>query len=275
MRFAGERAISARAGSAREHVNPAGPRACADDILRRVGAMKLENKVAVVTGSSRGIGRAIASALLREGMKVVISSRTQSDAERAAKELAALGEVRGLQCDVRDYDQARSLIASSAEAFGGIDVLVNNAGIGIFGAAGELSPGDFRAVIETNLMGTYYCCHEAIPQMRKRGGGYIINIGSLAGKNPMRGGSAYNASKFGLRGMSEAMMLDVRYDNIKVSTIAPGSVLTRFGGREPDPAGDWRLKPADIARVVVDLLHHDPMSLPSYIEMRPLQPPRK
>lgn len=237
--------------------------------------MTIEKPVAIVTGSSRGIGRAIAEALLREGMRVVVSSRTPAAVERAAKEMSAFGEVLGIPCDVADYQQVRRLISAATERFGGIDVLVNNAGVGIFGLVDELSPEDFRTVIETNLLGVFHCCHEAVPEMRKRGGGYIINIGSLAGKNPLRGGTAYNASKFGLNGMSEAMMLDVRYDNIKVTTIAPGSVLTEFGGRVPQPADEWRLKGADIARVVVDLLRHDPMSLPSYIEMRPLQPPRK
>lgn len=237
--------------------------------------MTLEKKVAIVTGSSRGIGRSIAAALLREGMRVAVSSRTPSAVERAARELSAHGEVFGMPCDVSDYQQVRRLITSTVEQFGGIDVLVNNAGVGIFGLVDQLSPEDFRSVIETNLIGVFYCCHEAVPEMRKRGGGHIINIGSLAGKNPLRGGTAYNASKFGLNGMSEAMMLDVRSDNIKVSTIAPGSVLTEFSGREPQPSDNWRLKGADIARVVVDLLHHDPMSLPSYIEMRPLQPPQK
>jgi short-subunit dehydrogenase len=158
---------------------------------------------------------------------------------------------------------------------GGVDILVNNAGIGIFGTVEEMTPEDFRAVLETNVVGVFNCCHEVIPVMRKRGGGYIINISSLAGTNAHPRMAAYNASKFGLNGFSEALMQEVRHDGIKVSYIMPGSVNTEFGGDEPSDEKSWQLQPDDIARVVMDLLRHGDRSLVSRVEIRPSQPPKK
>jgi short-subunit dehydrogenase len=152
---------------------------------------------------------------------------------------------------------------------------VNNAGIGIFGEVETMTPEEFRAVLETNLFGVFYCCHEAIPHMKKGGGGYIINISSLAGANPHPRMAAYNASKFGLNGFSEALMQEIRHDNIKVSYIMPGSVNTEFGGDNPSPEKSWQLQPEDIARAVLDLLHHHERSLPSRVEIRPSKPPKK
>jgi 3-oxoacyl-[acyl-carrier protein] reductase len=239
--------------------------------------MNLNGKSAIVTGSTKGIGRAIAEALVREGMNVCISARKADEVEQAVRELSELGEgdVTGAVCDVRDYDEVKSLIEHTVAEFGGVDVLVNNAGIGIFGRVDETSPDDFRAVLETNLFGVFYCCHEAIPQMKRRGGGYIINISSLAGTNAHPQMAVYNASKFGLNGFSEALMQEVRHDRIKVSYIMPGSVNTYFGDEEPDESKSWQLQPADIARVVLDLLHMDERSLPSRIEIRPSRPPKK
>lgn len=239
--------------------------------------MNLNGKVAIVTGGTKGIGRVIAEALLREGMSVCVGARSDDEVETAVSELGDIGEgrVTGAVCDVRDYEEVAALIEHTVDELGGVDVLVNNAGIGIFGRVEETSPEDFRAVLETNLCGVFYCCHEAIPQMKKRGGGYIINISSLAGTNAHPEMSAYNASKFGLNGFSEAMMQEVRHDNIKVSYIMPGSVNTAFGGDEPGAGRIWQLQPADIARVVVDLLHHDERSLPSRVEIRPSRPPKK
>jgi NAD(P)-dependent dehydrogenase (short-subunit alcohol dehydrogenase family) len=167
------------------------------------------------------------------------------------------------------------LVAHAASEFGGVDILINNAGIGIFGKVEELTPEDFRAVLETNLCGVFYCCHEAIPLMKKRGGGYIINISSLAGVNAHPQMAAYNASKFGLNGFSEALMQEVRHDGIKVSYIMPGSVNTEFGGDEPSEEKAWQLQPADIARVVLDLLQQEERTLLSRVEMRPSRPPVK
>lgn len=239
--------------------------------------MNLNGKVAIVTGGTKGIGRAIAEALLREGMSVCIGARKEDEIEMAVSELGDVGEgrVTGVVCDVRSYEEVAALIEHTVEELGGVDVLVNNAGIGIFSRVEETSPEDFRAVLETNLCGVFYCCHEAIPQMKKRGGGYIINISSLAGTNAHPQMSAYNASKFGLNGFSEALMQEVRHDNIKVSYIMPGSVNTAFGNDEPSAEKSWQLQPADIARVVVDLLHHDERSLSSRVEIRPSRPPKK
>ena len=240
--------------------------------------MNLQGKTAIVTGGTKGIGRGIAEALIREGVSVCISARHQDDIDQAVDQLNRLGGGRaiGFVCDVRDYDQVKALIDHAVNELGGLDILINNAGIGTFRTTvDETSPDEFRAVIETNLFGVFYCCHEAIPQMKKRGGGYIINISSLAGVNAHPRMAAYNASKFGLNGFSEALMQEVRHDNIKVSYIMPGSVNTEFGGDSPSDEKSWQLTPEDIARVVVDLLHHDDRSLPSRVEIRPSKPPKK
>jgi len=235
--------------------------------------MNLKGKTAIVTGGTKGIGRAIAEALLREGLSVCIAARDQDQIDKAVSELG--DNAYGFACDVRDYEQVEGLFTYTIMELGGLDILVNNAGIGIFQTVEETSAEDFRAVLETNVFGVFYCCREAIPEMRKRGGGYIINISSLAGANPHPRMAAYNASKFGLNGFSEALMQEVRHDGIKVSYIMPGSVNTEFGGDSPGDEKSWQLTPQDIARVVVDLLHHDDRALPSRVEIRPSKPPRK
>lgn len=240
--------------------------------------MNLNGKTAIVTGSTKGIGRAIAEALVREGMNVCVSARKIEEVESTVRELDAAGgdgNVTGMACDVRNEDEVKALFEHTSAEFGGVDVLVNNAGVGSFQTVEEMSPEDFRAVLETNLFGVFYACHEAIPSMRARGGGYIINISSLAGTNAHPRMAAYNASKFGLNGFSEALMQEVRHDRIKVSYIMPGSVNTHFGGDEPSAEQGWQLQPEDIARVVLDLLRHDERSLPSRVEIRPSQPPKK
>ncbi len=235
--------------------------------------MNLKGKVALVTGGTKGIGHAIAAALVREGLTVCITARNQDEIDATVKELG--GSTVGFVCDLRVYEEVQALMAFTIEILGGLDVLVNNAGIGIFETVEETSPEDFRAVLETNLFAVFYCCHEAIPEMRRRGGGYIINISSLAGANPHPRMAAYNASKFGLNGFSEALMQEVRHDGIKVSYIMPGSVNTEFGGDAPSQEKLWQLTPEDIARVVTDLLHHDDRALPSRVEIRPSRPPKK
>jgi len=239
--------------------------------------MNLNAKNAIVTGGTKGIGRAIAEALLSEGISICIAARKQVEVDKAINELSKSGRGRaiGFVCDVRYYEQVKGLIDYTVKELGGLDILVNNAGIGIFETVEETSPEDFRAVLETNLFGVFYCCHEAIPEMRRRGGGYIINISSLAGANPHPRMAAYNASKFGLNGFSEALMQEVRHDNIKVSYIMPGSVNTEFGGDTASDEKGWQLTPQDIARVVTDLLHHDDRALPSRVEIRPSKPPKK
>jgi NAD(P)-dependent dehydrogenase (short-subunit alcohol dehydrogenase family) len=238
--------------------------------------MNLKGKIAVVTGGTKGIGKAIATSLKRADADVVVTGRSSSAVESAAAELNAVGSGKalGVVCDVRDYSQVQSLFRTVAE-LGGVDILINNAGIGLFGSVEEMAPDDFRAVIETNLLGVYYCCHEAVPLMKRRGGGYIINISSLAGANPHPGMAAYNASKFGLNGFSEALMQEVRHDDIKVSYIMPGSVNTGFGDDEPGEAKSWQLQPEDVAQVVMDLLSYPDRALPSRVEMRPTKPQKK
>ena len=239
--------------------------------------MDLKAKSAIVTGGTKGIGRAIAEALRREGVSICIAARHQAEIDEAVKELnqGDEGQAIGFVCDVRDYDQVRTLVDFTVKELGGLDILVNNAGIGIFQKVEDTTPEDFRAVLETNVFGVFHCCHEAIPQMKRRGGGYIINISSLAGVNAHPQMAAYNASKFGLNGFSEALMQEVRHDNIKVSYIMPGSVNTEFGGDSPSDKKSWQLTPQDIARVVIDLLRHDDRSLPSRVEIRPSKPPKK
>ena len=240
----------------------------------------MTDKVALVTGGTRGIGSAIAEALLEAGAKVFICGREASRVKSAVARLAARGagseRVDGAAADVRRYEDCRKVVAAAAARFGGLDILVNNAGIGIFKPVDQLTPDEWQATIETNLSGAFYCSREAIPHMRRRGGGYIFNISSLAAINPFAGGSAYNASKFGLNGFSEAMMQDVRHDGIRVSSIMPGSVATDFGA-EPgsQPKESWKLSAEDIAKAVVDLYHYPRSSLASRIELRPSQPPRK
>jgi NAD(P)-dependent dehydrogenase (short-subunit alcohol dehydrogenase family) len=192
------------------------------------------------------------------------------------EELSALGKVEGEICDVRSESQVKIMLEQAARVFGGVDVLVNNAGVGVFGkTVEEITPEEFQWVLETNLFGVFYACHHAIPLMKKRGGGYIINVSSLAGQNAHPRMSAYNASKFGLNGFTESMMQEVRQDNIKVSLICPGSVNTEFGNEEISEEKAWQLQPADIAQVVVDLLNQNQRSLPSKIEIRPSKPPQK
>ena len=239
---------------------------------------ELKDKVAVVTGGSRGIGFSIAQALLAEGAKVFICGRDPNRLQVSLEKLrsAVPANVDGSAADVRKYEDCRKLIRAAAERFGGLDILVNNAGLGVFKPVDQLSVEEWNATIQTNLCGVFYCCHEAIPLMRKRGGGYIFNISSLAGVNPMATGSAYNASKFGLNGFSEAMMQDVRYDGIRVSYLMPGSVDTDFAGAPGSKSREsWKLTGEDVAKAVVDLYKFPRTALASRIEMRPSQPPRK
>jgi len=239
---------------------------------------ELTDRVALVTGGTRGIGFSIAQALLAERASVFVCGRDTATLKSALENLerAARGRVDGMAADVRRYEDCRKVIRAAAERFGGLDILVNNAGIGVFKPVDQLTPEEWDATIQTNLSGVFYCCREAIPFMRQRGGGYIFNISSLAGVNPFAGGSAYNASKFGLNGFSEAMMQDVRYDGIRVSYIMPGSVATDFGGAPGSRRAEgWKLTGEDIAKAVVDLYKFPQSALASRIEMRPSQPPRK
>lgn len=239
--------------------------------------LDLTDKVAVVTGATRGIGRAIAEALAAHGANVTLAARKEDAVQSAARELSAVangGRVLGVRCDVRNYEDCRELIAKTVAEFGRLDILINNAGIGGMVAVEEMSPDLWRAVIETNLSGMFYCSHEAIPHLRASRGGFIINIGSLAGKNAFPRGGAYNASKFGVIGFSEALMQEVRHDDIRVSYIMPGSVSTEFFGMHPGSGEEWKIQPEDIGAIVIDLLSQPARTLISRVEVRPSKPKR-
>ena len=234
--------------------------------------MTSNKKSAFITGGSKGIGYATAEALVREGYRVTITSRDQAEIEAAARQL---GEgTRGVVCDVRDYAAVQSAINGHGEAFGNLNVLFVNAGVGNFAPIQDLSAEDWQAVIDTNLTGAFFTVKAAVPLLEKSQG-YVITLSSLAGKNPFAGGGAYNASKFGLNGLSEVMMLDLRPLGIKVSQIMPGSVATHFAGHTPSDQDAWKIQSEDIAQIVIDLLAMPERTLPSRIEVRPAQPPRK
>src|ERR1043165_5712421 len=238
--------------------------------------MDYKGKAAVVTGGTKGIGRAIAEALAREGLNVCVGARSLDEVKQTVRELEGLGvSATGAACDVRASEECEALISHAVEELGGVDVLVNNAGVGLFKPVEETTPEEFRAVLETNLFGVFYCCRAALPEMRRRGGGYVINISSLAGANPHPSMAAYNASKFALNGFSEGLMQEVRNERIKVSYVMPGSVNTEFGGDTVSEEKAWQLQPEDIARVVIGLLGHDDRSLARRVESRPSRPPKK
>jgi 3-oxoacyl-[acyl-carrier protein] reductase len=241
---------------------------------------EIQGRVGVVTGGSRGIGYAIADAFATAGMHVVIGARSPDVLERAARDIESRHQgarVLGVQCDVRSERDCERLIARAADELGGIDVLVNNAGIGRYRPVRELSGEDWRAVIETNLNSLFYCSHAALPHLMRRDTSWIINIGSLAGRNAFPNGAAYNASKFGLIGFSEALMQEVRHEGVRVSYIMPGSVATDFSHPSGHDRSEdaWKVQPEDIAQIVMDLLAMPERTLPSRVEVRPSRPPKK
>jgi len=240
-----------------------------------ISQQTLSGKVSLVTGGSRGIGYAVAEALAARGSAVVITGLDEERLERARTSLAASGaKVVAARADVRRSADVRHAVGLAAEQFGGLDILVNNAGVGRFVNIAEMTDEQWDEVIATNLTGAFYCCREAVPLMRTRGGGWIINVSSLAGRNWFAKAGAYCASKAGLNALSEALMQEVRYDNIRVSYVMPGSVETDFAGMQGNE-GHWKLMPEDIAQVVADLVAHDARSLPSRVEIRPSRPARK
>jgi NAD(P)-dependent dehydrogenase (short-subunit alcohol dehydrogenase family) len=230
----------------------------------------LEGKVALISGGSKGIGFAIAEALLSQGARVMITGRNAADLERAQARFGP--RALSVSADARRVEEVERAVQATVDGHGGLDVLVNNAGIGIFKNAADMSPAEWQSIIDTNLSGVFYYCHAAIPHLRRRGGGWIVNISSLAGKNPFTGGAAYCASKAGLNAFSEALMQEVRYDNIRVTYVMPGSVATGFSGRGEPGKADWKIQPEDIGQMVLDLLAMPPRSLPSRVEMRPSRP---
>jgi NAD(P)-dependent dehydrogenase (short-subunit alcohol dehydrogenase family) len=232
----------------------------------------LQGKTALVTGASRGIGRSIAEALVRSGAAVAICGRSAEGVHQAVQEMAEQmgSRVTGMAADVGRPEEVEALFRFADQSLGGLDILVNNAGVGVFRPVADLSLEEWRQTIETNLSGAFYCCREAMPRFRQRGGGFVINISSLAGKNPIAGGAAYNASKFGLNGFSEAMMLDHRYEGVRVCYVMPGSVDTEFGGHAR--GRDWMIAPEDIAEVVLAVLRMPERTLISRVEIRPAKP---
>lgn len=235
----------------------------------------LTGKTAYITGGSKGIGYAIAESLCTQGMNVAITSRSQDNADKAAQELDSTGKrVLGLASDVRDLQSEVAALDKVRRHWGSVDVLIANAGLGHFGSIEELTPDQWNEVIDVNLTGVFNSVKAAIPAL-KASQGYIITIASLAGTNFFAGGSAYNASKFGLVGFTQAIMLDLRHSGIKTTTIMPGSVATHFNSRTPTDSDAWKIQPQDIGQMVVDLLRMPPRTLPSKVEVRPSQPPRK
>jgi 3-oxoacyl-[acyl-carrier protein] reductase len=249
----------------------------------------LENKVAIVTGGTRGIGRAIARRLLDEGARVAICGTRQASVDSALDLLAPKDHVFGMVADVSKLEDVQAFVGAVQQRFGAIHILVNNAGAGLFRSVADLTPEEWQRTIGLNLTGVYYCCHEILPIFRQAGGGDVVNISSLAGKNAFAGGAAYNASKFGLNGFSEAMMLDYRNAGVRVSTIMPGSVDTGFGGSHPTSEREdnndknasniapspWKIAPEDVAAIVAHVLLMPRRTTISAIEVRPSRPPGK
>ena len=228
-----------------------------------------QNKVALVTGGNRGIGRGVADALAHEGYTVAITAR---DAKVALEAARAIGSgARGYACDVRKPEQVAAVFAAVEQELGGLDVLVNNAGVGLFAPIATMSLEDWHTVIDTNVNGLFYCTREAIPRMQKRGGGYIFNVSSLAGRNAFPSAGAYCASKHAVNGLSEVLFQEVRDLGIRVTYLMPGSVATEFG-RGSAAKQDWALQAEDVGEMVVDLLHTHPRALHSRVEMRPAKP---
>ncbi len=235
----------------------------------------LTNKTALITGGTKGIGYGIAEAMVKAGMKVAITSRHQKAADEAAARLNAhkAKSAIGIEADVRDYAAQVEAVTQTLEKFGQLDVLIANAGVGHFAPISELTPEQWKETIDINLTGVFYSI-KAAEDALEDSKGYFISIASLAGTNFFEKGAAYNASKFGLVGFTQAVMLDVRQKGIKVSTIMPGSVATHFGGHEPDKSDDWKIQPEDIGQMVIDLLRMPARTLPSKVEVRPSKPPK-
>jgi 3-oxoacyl-[acyl-carrier protein] reductase len=232
----------------------------------------IKSKVALITGGSKGIGHGVAESLVKEGMRVAITGRSKSVMEAAANlNKLGSGEALGIVADVRQYADQQKAADLVVQKWGQLDVLIANAGIGYFGSIETLTEEDWRETIDTNLTGVFFSIKATLAALKKSKG-YIITMASLAGTNFFAGGSAYNASKFGLVGFTQAVMLDVRNHGIKVTTIMPGSVATYFNNHEPSPADEWKIQPEDIGQMVVDLLKLNPRTLPSKIEVRPSIP---
>ena len=237
----------------------------------------LQDKVAFITGGSKGIGYGIAEALVQAGMRVAVTSRSEANAKGAASQLsqAGPGEALGVAADVRDLASQQQAVKQTLDRWGQLDLVVANAGLGHFGSIEDLTPEQWHEVIDTNLTGVFYTIKAAVEGL-KASQGYFITISSLAGTNFFAGGAAYNASKFGLTGFTQAVMLDLRQYGIRTSTIMPGSVATHFAGHQPDPEKDgWKIQIEDLGQMVADLMRINPRTLPSKLEVRPSMPPKR
>lgn len=236
---------------------------------------QLDGKVAIVTGGSRGIGYAIARRLVQHGARVAVTGRDLARLRTAVAEIGPPSQVMALPGAVGDSAVVAESMARVEAAFGGLEILVNNAGIGVFRPVEEMSDAKWQSVIATNLTGPFNWCRAAIPALRRRKGGTIVNISSLATRNPFAGAAAYAATKAALNAFSEALLEELRYDDIRVALVLPGSVNTTFNDRAPGTGADWRVAPEDVAQVVLDLLLQHPRALTSRIEIRPSKPSKE
>ncbi|KJD31617.1 short-chain dehydrogenase [Tamlana nanhaiensis] len=238
----------------------------------------MKNKTALITGGTKGIGFATALTLLNEGVNVAITSRSEASAVKAANALNANkktdAKAIGIEADVKDYESQQQAVAQTLSHFKQLDIVIANAGVGHFASIEEITTEQWRDTIETNLTGVFYSIKSSVEAL-KQSEGYFISISSLAGTNFFANGSAYNASKFGVTGFTQAVMLDLRQHNIKVSTIMPGSVSTHFNNHTPSDADAWKIQGEDIGEIVVGLLKMNPRTLPSKVEVRPTMPPKK
>lgn len=231
----------------------------------------LTGKVAIITGGSRGIGYGIAEAMLQAGMKVAITSRSQEAADQAAKTLGNSDQIIGIEADVRNYESQQKAVAQVVEKWGKLDAMIANAGVGHFADIEDMTAEQWQEVIDVNLTGVFFSTKAALAAL-KESKGYLMTISSLAGTNFFAQGAAYNASKFGVVGFSQAIMLDVRSAGVKVTTIMPGSVATHFADHPVTEKEAWKIQPEDIGQMVIDLLRMNPRTLPSKIEVRPAVP---
>lgn len=238
--------------------------------------MKLENKVAYITGGTKGIGKGIAESMLAHGMHVAITGRDGASAQKVAGELMGKygKKVLAIEANVTRMDDEIKAISKVIEEFGKIDVVIANAGIGHFASITDMTDEQWHETIDVNLTGVFHTVKASLDALINSKG-YLITIASLAGTNFFPKGAAYNASKFGLVGFTQAVMLDVRDKGVKVTTIMPGSVATHFNGHTPNPEDAWKIQPEDIGQLTVDLLKMDSRALPSKIEIRPSMPPKK
>ncbi len=236
----------------------------------------ITGKVALVTGGSKGIGYSIAEAMVQKGMNVGVTSRNLTAAKAAADKLIGVGPGKaiGMEADVRNLEAQHRVVEKMVANFGRLDVLIANAGLGHFASIEEMTPEQWQETLDINLTGVFNSVKASLEALKERKG-YIITIASLAGTNFFAKGSAYNASKFGLVGFTQAIMLDLRHHGIKVSTIMPGSVTSYFNNHQPGPEDAWKIQPEDLGQMVIDLLEMHPRTLPSKIEVRPSMPPKR